>query len=117
MTTHYFFPTASAYPLNHCLYLLKSDPAFRARYMADQDAAVAELGLDAPARAALKAGERDRLIALGAHPYVSAQLEGNRSVEVGVMTLVVWPATCSIRIRTENRMKQGGRLRVARRPP
>ncbi len=70
MTTHYFFPTASAYPLNHCLYLLKSDPAFRARYMADQDAAVAELGLDAPARAALKAGERDRLIALGAHPYL-----------------------------------------------
>ena len=70
MTTHYFFPPASAYPLNRCLFLLKSDPAFRARYLADPEAAMAELGLDAPARAALRTGERDRLIALGAHPYL-----------------------------------------------
>jgi len=70
MTTHYFFPPASAYPLNRCLFLLKSDPAFRARYLADQDAAMEELGLDRAARAALRAGERDRLIALGAHPYL-----------------------------------------------
>jgi hypothetical protein len=70
MTTHYFFPPAQAYPLNHCLFLLKSDPAFRARYLADQDAAMEELALDPAARAALRAGERDRLIALGAHPYL-----------------------------------------------
>ncbi len=70
MTTHYFFPPAQAYPLNRCLYLLKSDPAFRARYLADPEAAMAEQGLDAPARSALQAGERDRLIALGAHPYL-----------------------------------------------
>jgi hypothetical protein len=70
MTTHYFFPPASAYPLNRCLFLLKSDPAFRARYLVDQDAAMEELALDASARAALRAGERDRLIALGAHPYL-----------------------------------------------
>ena len=70
MTTHYFFPPASAYPLNRCLFLLKSDPAFRARYLADQETAMDELGLDPPARAALQAGERDRLIALGAHPYL-----------------------------------------------
>jgi hypothetical protein len=70
MITHYFFPPASAYPLNRCLFLLKSDPAFRARYLADRDAAMEELGLDRAARAALRAGERDRLIALGAHPYL-----------------------------------------------
>jgi hypothetical protein len=70
MTTHYFFPPASAYPLNRCLYLLKSDAAFRARYLADPEAAMAEQGLDASAGAALQAGERDRLIALGAHPYL-----------------------------------------------
>jgi hypothetical protein len=29
-----------------------------------------ELALDAPARAALRDFERDRLIALGAHPYL-----------------------------------------------
>lgn len=70
MTTHYSFPPASAFPLNRCLFLLKSDPAFRARYLADQEAAMEELALDAPSRAALRAGERDRLIALGAHPYL-----------------------------------------------
>jgi hypothetical protein len=70
MTTHYFFPPASAYPLNRYLYLLKSDPAFRVRYLADQDAAMEELALDPLARAALRASERDRLIALGAPPYL-----------------------------------------------
>jgi hypothetical protein len=70
VNTHYFFPPASAYPLNRCLFLLKSDGAFRARYLADGDAAMTELALDAPARAALRDFERDRLIALGAHPYL-----------------------------------------------
>jgi aromatic-ring opening dioxygenase LigAB LigA subunit len=81
MTTHYFFPPASAYPLNRCLYLLKSDPAFRARYLADPEAAMAELGLDALARAALQAGERDRLIALGAHPYLVFMADLRLSME------------------------------------
>jgi hypothetical protein len=70
MSNHYFFPPASAYPLNRCLFLLKSDPAFRARYLADPEAAMAELGLGDAARAALRDLERDRLIALGAHPYL-----------------------------------------------
>jgi hypothetical protein len=70
MSNHYFFPPASAYPLNRCLFLLKSDPAFRARYLADPEAAMAELGLGDAARAALRDFERDRLIALGAHPYL-----------------------------------------------
>jgi hypothetical protein len=70
MNEHYFFPPATAYPLNRCLFLLKSDPAFVARYAADREAAMEELGLDAATREALRAFERDRLTALGAHPYL-----------------------------------------------
>ena len=67
---HYFFPPASAYPLNRCLFLLKSDPAFRARFLADREAAMDELGLDTRVREPLRDFERDGLIALGAHPYL-----------------------------------------------
>jgi hypothetical protein len=70
MSTHYFFPPASAYPLNRCLFALKSDARFRARYLADPEAAMADMGLDGEARAALRSQARDRLIALGAHPYL-----------------------------------------------
>jgi len=70
MTSHYFFPPARAYPLNRCLFLLKSDPAFCARFTADCEAAMAELALDDDSRAALRAFERERLIGLGAHPYL-----------------------------------------------
>ena len=68
--THYRFPPASAYPLNRCLYALKSDDAFRARFVADANAAMAEHGLDVDTRAALLAGDRDALVARGAHPYL-----------------------------------------------
>ena len=67
---HYFFPPARAYPLNRCLFLLKSDPVFVARYAKDRETAMEELQLDAEAREALRAFERDRLIGLGAHPYL-----------------------------------------------
>ena len=67
---HYFFPPAKAYPLNHCLFLLKSDPAYRARFLADDEAAMQGLGLDDESRAALRGFDRDRLIGLGAHPYL-----------------------------------------------
>ena len=70
MNEHYFFPPAKAYPLNRCLFLLKSDPAFVARYAKDREAAMEEQGLDDETRDALRAFERDRLIALGAHPYL-----------------------------------------------
>ena len=70
MNHHYFFPPASAYALNRCLFRLKSEAAFRARYLADPDAAMDELDLDADARAALRDRARDRLVALGAHPYL-----------------------------------------------
>jgi len=48
---HYRFPPASAYPLNRCLYALKSDDAFRARFLADAKTAMAEHGLDEEAQA------------------------------------------------------------------
>jgi Aromatic-ring-opening dioxygenase LigAB, LigA subunit len=68
--THYRFPPAAAYGLNRCLYALKSDDAFRARFVADANAAMAEHGLDAEAQAALLASDRDTLVARGAHPYL-----------------------------------------------
>ncbi len=68
--THYRFPPAAAYPLNRCLYALKSDDAFRARFVDDARAAMAEHGLDAEAQAALLAADRDALVARGAHPYL-----------------------------------------------
>jgi hypothetical protein len=67
---HYRFPPAAAYRLNRCLYAIKSDPAFRARYRADAATAMDEVGLAPPERAALTAGDRDALVALGAHPYL-----------------------------------------------
>jgi hypothetical protein len=67
---HYRFPPAPAYRLNRCLYRLKSDDAFRARFLADAEAATADLQLAADDRAALMAGERDALLARGAHPYL-----------------------------------------------
>jgi Aromatic-ring-opening dioxygenase LigAB, LigA subunit len=67
---HYRFPPASAYPLNRCLYDLKSDDAFRARFLADPKTAMTEHGLDAETQTALLAGDRDALVARGAHPYL-----------------------------------------------
>jgi hypothetical protein len=67
---HYFFPPADAYPLNRCLFRLKSEPAYRARFVADREAAMTEAGLGQESRAALVAFDRDRLVGLGAHPYL-----------------------------------------------
>ncbi len=67
---HYRFPPASAYPLNRCLFALKSDDAFRARFVADPKAAMGEHGLDPATQAALLAADRDALVARGAHAYL-----------------------------------------------
>ena len=67
---HYRFTPASAYPLNRCLFALKSDDAYRARYLADAEAAMRELGLADEDRAALRHADRDALVARGAHPYL-----------------------------------------------
>ena len=70
MKLHYNFPPAAGYPLNRCLYRLKSDDAFRERYLADPEATLREAGLDPERIAALRALDRDRLLALGAHAYL-----------------------------------------------
>lgn len=70
MNGHYFFPPASGYLLNKVLFLLKSDDAFRRRYLDDPMATMMEVGLDAAAQRALERLDRDRLVELGAHPYL-----------------------------------------------
>jgi hypothetical protein len=70
MSTHYFFPPAAAYPLNRFLFALKSDDAARARYLAEPEATLRAHGLDDAAQAAVRVFDRDRLVALGAHPYL-----------------------------------------------
>ena len=81
MSTHYFFPPASAYPLNRCLFQLKSDADYRARFLTDPEAAMDELSLDPEARAALRAFARDPLIVLGAHPYLVFMADLRLSME------------------------------------
>ena len=70
MSLHYAFPPAAGYPLNRCLYRLKSDDAFRERYLEDPEGTLREAGLDAERIAALRALDRGRLLALGAHAYL-----------------------------------------------
>jgi Aromatic-ring-opening dioxygenase LigAB, LigA subunit len=67
---HYRFPPASAYRLNRCLFALKSDDAFRARFIKDAHVAMGELGLDADDAAAVVRGDRNALLGRGAHPYL-----------------------------------------------
>ena len=67
---HYRFSPASAYRLNRCLFALKSDRAFLARYLADAKAAATEMGLTDEETRDLLAHDRDALVARGAHPYL-----------------------------------------------
>lgn len=67
---HYPFPPASAYRLNRCLYAIKSDPAFCARFLADPREAAAEMDLSEGDCAALSPLDRDALVRLGGHPYL-----------------------------------------------
>jgi putative modified peptide len=67
---HYRFPPAAAFRLNRCLFALKSDDAFRARFLKDPRTAMDELGLDAADAAAVLRADRDTLLARGAHPYL-----------------------------------------------
>jgi hypothetical protein len=67
---HYRFPPASAYRLNRCLFALKSDRDFLARYLADSKVAAAEMELTEDEARDLLAINRDALVARGAHPYL-----------------------------------------------
>jgi hypothetical protein len=83
---HYRFPPARAYALNRCLFGLKSDHAFRARFLDDASAAMRELGLDAEDQAAVLARDRDALVARGAHPYLVFMAELRLRMEGGTGT-------------------------------
>jgi hypothetical protein len=78
---HYFFPPASAYALNRFLFALKSDGAVRASYLGDPDGVMRERGLDEATRAAVRGFERDRLVGLGAHPYLVFMAQVRLSME------------------------------------
>jgi len=67
---HYPFPPARAYRLNRCLYAIKSDPEFCARFRADPRRAGAEMALSDAEQTALSPLDRDTLVALGGHPYL-----------------------------------------------
>ena len=67
---HYPFPPARAYRLNRCLYAIKSDAAFCARFQADPRGAGAEMELSLAEQAALSPLDRDVLVGLGGHPYL-----------------------------------------------
>lgn len=67
---HYRFPPARAYRVNRCLFALKSDREFLARYLAAPKAAAEEMGLDGEEVRHLLAGDRDALLARGAHAYL-----------------------------------------------
>ena len=67
---HYRFPPASAYRLNRCLFALKSADGFRARFLKDAAATLREHELSHEDAAAIVRGDRDGLLARGAHPYL-----------------------------------------------
>jgi hypothetical protein len=67
---HYQFPPARAYRLNRCLYALKSDSDFCARFLRDPAGTAAEMALDAAEQAAVTQLDRHMLVSLGAHPYL-----------------------------------------------
>ena len=83
---HYRFPPSSAYRLNRCLFAIKSDDAFRARFLADARAAIDEMELDDTDSAALLRGDRDALVARGAHPYLVFMADLRLRMEREAMT-------------------------------
>jgi Aromatic-ring-opening dioxygenase LigAB, LigA subunit len=71
MSLHYRFPPAQAYQLNKCLFALKSDHGFCQRYATDAEQALQEFHLTLEERDAVRRGDQERLVALGAHPYLA----------------------------------------------
>ena len=84
---HYRFPPASAYRVNRCLFALKSDDEFRARYVADPVAAMRELHLSDAEQAALQRFDRDDLVERGAHPYLVFMADLRLRMERGQATI------------------------------
>jgi hypothetical protein len=71
MALQYRFPPVQAYQLNKCLFALKSDATFRQRYATDAEQALREFHLTLEEREAVRRGDQERLVALGANPYLA----------------------------------------------
>ena len=84
---HYPFPPARAYRLNRCLYAIKSDPEFCARFLTDKLLACADMDLSEMEQRALETFDRDTLVGLGGHPYLvfMADLRLRMAREPGTM--------------------------------
>jgi aromatic-ring opening dioxygenase LigAB LigA subunit len=71
MSLYHRFPPVQAYQLNKCLFALKSDNGFCQRYVTDAEQALQEFHLTLEERNAVRRGDEERLVALGAHPYLA----------------------------------------------
>jgi len=71
MSLPYRFPLAQAFHLNKCLFALKSNVAFRQRYAANSERALQEFQLTLEEREAVRRGDQDHLVTLGADPYLA----------------------------------------------
>ncbi len=60
--------------INRMIYEVRFDPAARERLARDTEAVMAEYGLSAAERAAVRARDFKGLVELGAHPYLVSQL-------------------------------------------
>ena len=80
--SHYAFPAARAYRLNKCLFRLKSDDGFRARFVKEPERVMADAGLSPEERVALTAQDRGLAAAVapayGDHPLGRAAPPGGR---------------------------------------
>jgi hypothetical protein len=83
MSLQYRFPPAQAYQLNKCLFALKSDATFRQRYATDAEGALQEFRLTLEEREAVRRGDQERLVALGAHPYLAFMVRMRLEMEQG----------------------------------
>ena len=66
----------SRYEINSLLYRLKKDPAFRARFNADPEEALAGLDLTDAERAAFLARDMQRINALGGYLHLVMSVPG-----------------------------------------
>jgi hypothetical protein len=83
MSLHYRFPPAQAYHLNKCLFALKSNTDFRQRYAANAEQALQEFQLTLEEREAVRRGDQEHLVTLGAHPYLAFMARMRLDLEQG----------------------------------
>jgi hypothetical protein len=83
MSLPHRFPPAQAYQLNRCLVALKSDATFHQRYATDAEQALQEFQLTFAERDAIRRGDQEPLVALGAHPYLACMARIHLELEPG----------------------------------